>query len=405
MLRKGERAGSAINSITLVILGAVLGTAPPAAADAGVFTGNGQNLHQITSETVQLVSIDVTIVLGRGPFLFDGTVPGMDRAEYNCTFVLQNLSDKQEEIKVGFPVDSQFAQHSEPESSHESKEWILDYSFIARDEKTTYHVEFVRRKPQSGPGEFGSIFVWNMQFAPKEKKTLIVQYRIPMSMGLVDTLKDPRIVSAGDGALSQELLEIAQLEMAGYVTSTGSSWAGNVEDAKFAVITEPFERYLGRRGVTEEKSTDMGAEEASQFNSSFPIVHPWWFREIKPDGWQAVKGGVQWRYKDFKPKHPIKVSYYMTQFPGMPEEVDAFVDSFLKGFGPNESAVTQLTRLKQIVLATYGKEPEDDVAKAFSSQQLWYAPRKDFSVAELNEVQRSVLKKIDSRIHTANGSK
>lgn len=51
-------------------------------ADAGVFTGNGQNLHQITSKTIQLVSIDVTIVLGRGPFFFDGTVSGMDRAEY-----------------------------------------------------------------------------------------------------------------------------------------------------------------------------------------------------------------------------------------------------------------------------------------------------------------------------------
>jgi hypothetical protein len=388
-----------------VLLTPVLVTASLAVADAGVFTGNGQNLHQITSETVQLVSIDVTIVPGRGRFLFNGTVPGMDRAEYECTFVLRNLSDQQEDIQVGFPVDSQFAKGHEPESPQESKNWIFEYGFIARDEKTTYHVEFVRRKPQSGPGEFGSVFTWNMHFAPKENRTLTVQYQIPISMGLVDTLKDQNTAPAGTGALSQELLEIAQLEMTGYVTSTGSSWAGNVESATFTMITEPFERYLDRRGMTEEELTDMDHEQAERFESSFPVRHPWWFREIKPEGWQAVKGGVQWRYKDFKPKDPIEVRYYMTQYPRLPDEVDAFVDRFLKGIGPNGSAATELGRLKQIVLATYGKEPEDDTAKAFASQQTWYAPHKDFSMAGLSEPQQTVLKKIDARIGAAKSSK
>src|ERR1700746_583606 len=93
----------------------VLQMSPLSFADAGVFTGNGQNLHQITSKTIQLGSIDVTIVLGRGPFLFDGTVPGMDRAEYRCEFVLRSLSDKDEKVEVGFPVDSQFARGTKPE--------------------------------------------------------------------------------------------------------------------------------------------------------------------------------------------------------------------------------------------------------------------------------------------------
>lgn len=244
-----------------------------------------------------------------------------------------------------------------------------------------------------------------MRFAPKENKTLTVQYQIPMSMGLVDTLKDPSTAGVGTGALSQELLDIAQLEMAGYITSTGSSWAGNVESAKFTVITEPFERYLGRRGITEEELTDMNHEEASRFESSFPVRHPWWFREIKPEGWQAVKGGVQWLHKDFKPKDPIEVRYYMTQIPQLSQEVDPFLDSFLKGLGPNESAATELRRLKQIVLATYGKVPEDETVKAFASQQLWYAPRKDFSMAGLNEAEKAVLKKIDARIGVAESLK
>src|SRR5690348_4574892 len=84
-------------------------TALPSAGDAGVFTGNGQNLRQITSKSIQLVSIDVNITLGRGPLLFDGTVPGMDRAEYQCKFVLRNLTEKAEDVQVGFPIDSAFA--------------------------------------------------------------------------------------------------------------------------------------------------------------------------------------------------------------------------------------------------------------------------------------------------------
>src|SRR6266567_1255377 len=83
-------------------------------ADAGVFTGNGQTLHQITSKAIQLVSIDVTIALGRGPYLYDGGVAGMDRARYLCKFVLRSKSDQVEEVEIGFPVDSEFAKDSKP---------------------------------------------------------------------------------------------------------------------------------------------------------------------------------------------------------------------------------------------------------------------------------------------------
>jgi hypothetical protein len=395
-----QMKSNSIKLLLIVSFAVVLGISSRSFGDAGVFTGNGQDLHQITSKTVQLVSIDVTIILGRGPFLFDGSVPGMDLAEYQCTFLLRNLSDKDEEIKVGFPVDSEFARGSKPDSPSESRDWVLEYGFIALDQKTTYHVEFVRRKPQSGPGEFGSVFVWNMRFSPKETKSLTVQYRIPMSMGLVPMEKDEK-AAPGPGVFGQEFLNIGSLDMAGYITSTGSSWAGNVESAKFTLITEPFEKYFKRRGIGEESDVEMDREAAEQFNSSFPVRHPWWFRRIEPQGWKPIEGGVQWQYKDYKPKDSISVSYYTTPFPQSPEEVDALVDRFLKGLGPGESAATQLGRLKQVILATYGNEPEDGAAKSFASRQLWYEPRKDFSLDHLNASQRAVLEKIDRRIATA----
>jgi hypothetical protein len=329
----------------------------------------------------------------------------MDRAEYVCTFVLQNLSDKPEDVQVGFPVDSEFSKGAGKISEEESKNWVLEYSFLARDAGTTYHVEFVHRKPGPGPGEFGSIFVWKIHFDRNEKKALNVQYHIPMSMGLISTRKDPTTFTRTGSALSQELLEIAMLDQMGYITATGSSWSGNVEKAKFTVITAPFEKYLRRRGVTEEEASELKGEELDRYKSSFPVAHPWWFRRIKPGGWKAVEGGVQWEYEDFKPKDAIEISYYVTQVPSLPEEVDPFLDRFLAGLGANELAATELGHVKEIVLATYGKEPTEVIVKDFVSQQLWYAPKGNFSAAGLTEAQKAVLNKIDEKIAATKNSK
>lgn len=391
---------TAVLPIVLVLSFLIVGTSSPAVADAGVFTGYGQNLRQISSKSIQLVSIDVSIIPGRGPFLFEGTVPGMDQVQYECTFVLRNLTDKPEEVQVGFPVDSQFARESEPESSKESaRDWVLNYGFIALDETTTYNVEFVRRKPSKDSGEFGAVFVWKMNFAPRESRTLKVNYHIPMSMGLVSSERDEQATKSSrpTGVLAQELVVLAQMEMAGYITSTGSSWSGNVETATFTVYTTPFERYFERRGITEENTADLSTEEAERFKSSFPVQHPWWFRQITPAGWNQVKGGVQWQYKDFKPKDPIEIHYYMTQLPSRPEEVGPFLEQALRGVEKRDRAV-ELKKIRQLLLATYGEEPRDSAVREFAAEQLWYAPRKDFSAENLTPSQRAVVRKVDERI-------
>ena len=372
-------------------------------ADAGVFTGNGQNLRQISSKSIRMVSIEVTIVPSRGPFLFDGTVPGMDQVQYDCKFILRNLTNEAEAVQVGFPVDSQFARDHEPKPSKVSGlNWVLEYGFIALDEKTTYRVQFVRRKPGPGTNDFGAVFVWNMKFAPRETKALRVRYHIPMSMGLVTTERDETSSrSKPTETFSQELLIISELELAGYITSTGSSWAGNVEKATFTVYTEPFEKYINRRGITEESKSEMSSADAARSQATFPVQHPWWFREVKPSNWKPVEGGLQWQYRNFKPKEPITIAYYQTQLPKTSEEVDAFVDRFLENLQPGDSVVSELTKIRELLLATYGKEPDDPAVRAFASEQRWYGPRTNFSMSDLQSEQRTVLDSLSRRIGTA----
>lgn len=396
LLRAALRLLSGILPILAVAVVVVFGCAC-ALADAGVFTGNGQNLRQITSKSIRLKSINVDIVLGRGPFVFDGTVAGMDEVRYDCKFVLQNLTNAPEEVEVGFPVDSEFANDSAAKETKESmQDWVLDYGFIALDEKKTYPVKFIHRKPVRGANEFGTLFVWNMNFGRGETRTLRVSYHMPISMGLVSTMRDERSADpAPSAAFSQEFVTLALMEFAGYVTSTGSSWSGNVESAVFTVYLDRFEHYFDSRGITEE---DPDSKQSERSKSSFPVTKPWWFRQISPSGWKRVEGGIQWRFTNYKPKSPITVSYYMTQLPKSRAGVRPFVERFLEGLGKTDSAQAELGKLREFILATYGKEPENAAVRAFASEQKWYAPRKDFSITQLSSEQRGVIAELDQEI-------
>jgi hypothetical protein len=67
---------------------------------------------------------------------------------------------------------------------------------------------------------------------------------------------------------------------------------------------------------------------------------------------------------------------------------------------PLDARVALLEQLKELLLATYGREPSDTVVKAHVMGQVWYEPKADFSMDSLTSVQRAVLESIDRRIET-----
>ncbi len=375
--------------------------AQAARADVGVFTGNGQNLRQISSSTVQLVSIDVTILPGRGPFLFDGTVPGLDQVQYDCTFVLRNLSDKPQQIQVGFPIDSQFAESSDPKAApqEQSRRWVMNYSFIARDEKATYNVDFVHLQKQDKGVR--ATFSWKMDFAARETRSLSVGYHLPISMTLATT-RNPDAREFPDHKPWMDLLETGTLERLGYITETGSTWAGKVEKARFAVITEPFEKYLDHRGFLEQNLADLSPDERKTAEAFFPIHDAWWFRIPLPDAPKVEPHGLAWEYTDYKPHDPIEVGYFYTQWPQTPAETDKFLDSLLTRLDAKErkDSAKIVATVRQILLARWGSPPTDPTALAFASTQIWYHPDKSFSQDKLTPAQKTLLSAYDHKAAT-----
>jgi len=389
----------------VVFLLAVLLISTSVRADVGVFTGTGQDLRQISTESIQLVSIHVTMVLGRGPFLFDGTVPGMDQVQYDCRFELRNLTDKACDVQVGFPIDSQFARL--PHAPKDPKrDWVGQFSFNARDKDNTYHVRFQSHEPQKDD-KYSALFVWKMSFGAKEARTLTVQYRIPLSMTLAATSKQGiGVVQEGtDKHPWIELLGTSMLEVAGYTTETGSSWSGNVETATFTAITKPFEQYLDYRGLLETKVADLPADARKTMVNSFPVSRVWSYRDVQPAGWHAVNEGIEWEYKNYKPKDPITIRYFLMQFPRVESEVDPWVDAIIRTIPDQDRQPAELAIARQILLATYGQKPSDDVARAFAENQIWYSPRADFALSKLTEEQKAVLKALDRRCDTTGKAK
>lgn len=53
---------------------------------------------------------------------------------------------------------------------------------------------------------------------------------------------------------------------------------------------------------------------------------------------------------------------------------------------------------RELLLATFGTPPSSPEVQAFCERQMWYEPRKDFTIDQLTPVQRTMLEYLDSEV-------
>ncbi len=399
-------------------------TACPALANTGVCEGSGHTIKLIHSEDVEMQSEDVTIVPGRGPFLFNGST--MDRVGYRCKFVLHNRSKKLVTIQVGFPLTAQFMKPPYEPEEYDATDLVLDYKFIVRDNEKTYHVRFV---PYDKDKKLASIFLWDMSFQTGETRTLNVAYEIPMSVGRSRTDKSGILETHYSKDWYYALTPCVG-ESFEYVTITGQSWAGPIKNAKFNLYVEGFEQYLANRFIVErppltkeeraalEKAAKEEAEEvrkslkeeskdkppisgaeldamvgAEMRRARFDwhvkdcLIH----REIGPPGWRGKDGMVSWDFKNYHPKESLQVTYRLTLLPKTPEGVPSLIKQVL-GSKPTKE---DLSDLREIYLAWWGVRPNSKAVREFVSNQYWYSPKTGMTAEKLTAEQKAVISAIE----------
>lgn len=346
-------------------------------ANVGVFTGYGHSIELTKTKDIQMMSEDVTIIPGRGRFLFNGGVPGMDRVEYDCIFVLKNLKDKKVSIQVGFPLNTQFL-NPPYNKKQKTSDLVVRYNFIAQEEGHQYTVDYVAGDKKKN---LKNLFLWKMDFKENETKTLRVTYSMPISMTLASTelnMKDSKYQKEWYKAL-----EGCMLEIFGYVTETGKSWSGPIKKATFKVYIEGFEKYIYNRPLME----GINDKEKTKTQEKFPVWKPTIFRFTDIEDWKKNdKGFLELSYENYKADKNIIFYYYILSFPQTIDDVKRLIAKLSKkGFSDED-----YRDLVDIFKEYNGIKTKNKRIHRFLKNQKWYGKKVQQLIPE--EVLNSIKK-------------
>lgn len=328
--------------------------------NAGVFRGSGQTPTLEKTEDVQMVEEEIIMTPRESKYPVDTSARNLDKMDFQCRFILRNLSNKQVVLQVGFPLDSEALRYTKKEDIDTAK-IIAQYNFSAKAKNKKFPIRFV---PWDREKKFSQLFLWDMTFEPNEDIELLVNYTMEGYMGMATTIRnrDWRNRKQYNCEYLQCLTTgIGQSQF--YVTETGSSWAGEIEKAVFRYYPYEFEGYLAKRGAWEEskkKRQERLEKFAKNLNRREYLLSPDMpmIREWKPEFkmWQVKQGKnkqdncLELVYQPYKPqkKDNIQIGYI---FVAMPQNIEQFENYCL-------SIKTNLEKFAKAIEAAKTKNPQ-----------------------------------------------
>ena len=393
--------------------------------NAGVFRGYGQAPVLEKSSEVQMVEEEVIMIPRRGDYPMDLSCRNFDRMDFRCRFRLRNLSDREVELQVGFPLSTEAVFFHDPGEINQS-EIISRFAFTAGTRETVYKVRFV---PWDKERRFSNLFLWEMKFAPGEEIELLVNYTMEGYLGLGMTRRERDFSNLVNYQCEYlEFMSSGISQTQSYVTETGSSWAGEIEKARFRYYHRDFENYLARRGAWEETEAEREKREAEAkkhpedfirlMSPAMPMTRIW---SPSVEKWQPGGEGsnagryVEVVYQPFNPEEQRRISfeYAFTLIPLNEEQFEAYCET-IKNFleveirrrnrfkeekpevyeklwktrhlEPYSPAVRR--NLADVVLEFHGIARNNPEIADFLADQYWYPVREK---RELTESYRQLL--------------
>ncbi len=345
-------------------------TAVSVFANAGIFGGFGHDIVMEKSGEIQMVSEEVIMRPGRGRTFVDGGVEGADYMDYNCSFQLRNLTDKEVNIQVGFPLDGGDNMYVARDKEKEFTV-IANHKFIAGTEKDgSYPVRYV---PGDKENKFRHVFLWDMTFAPKEEKILQVSYSMTGYRGLGLTWPKPYDWKNPPKQAYVSMMEMAVVQGFGYVTATGKSWAGPIEKATFKILgLDNFEEYLTLRGALEDspamKRAGHKKDEMLKLLQAGQRI-----RVLEPSNWQESTERnrliLTLEYAPFEPGVKLELGYI---FSFLPRDVDG-LENLLQSLDKAEKLdAAGRKNIADIILEFYGVSRDNPNITDFLKNQAWY---------------------------------
>jgi hypothetical protein len=372
--------------------------------DIGVFGGFGQTVFPIKSEDVRMVSEYVVISIG--PQGKEGPLESLPDIEVKATFLLENESDQAVTVQMGFP--DQFGRGLRDERPRS-----LVRKFAVRTNREAALFQKKRNEaPEEGPSDgYEEVFVWSCSFAPREKKTIEVQYMIRMSalatFDLADT-DEPYKLSKKEAArirrfyqemspfvhkeiqemwdgpglrpqAGQELwmVQSGLLLRTAYLLQTGALWKGRIGDARVEVNLTRF------------------LNSVEPLEVSGDIFGGYTFALIKPGGFQWKGKSLLWEMKNVEPEEDIQVGFLTVCY--IPRDA-ATLKRWLSTDDGAKLSTSTLAMLKDCVLACHGQASKDPQLKTFFENSVPYQAAKYYPSKSLPRTAQEIVAEIDSAL-------
>lgn len=197
----------------------------------------GNTIMPLQKQNVRMVSEDVMV---------------SEQAKVVGTYVFENLTGNQLEMKMGFPFRST--------SPKNFKVWIEGKPVAVEKQSKLLKGEIVLKDKYSGFSY--DVLAWKISFASREKKSVKIEYNTAWGSGMRE--------------------ETAPYYV--FATVAGALWSGDIERADFQLKLDPF-----------------AAELLKSNKYKFKIVS-------KPDGNKIVTNQVEWHFRNWKPKQNLGVA-------------------------------------------------------------------------------------------------
>jgi hypothetical protein len=347
----------------------VLLIAPHAWPDIGVFQGAGPETELWNDEAVQLVRESITLVPTRGPRPFDGTGAGASRFDFTGSFTLQNTTDHPVELQAGYPLDADFPDdvfERDKPISH----WVAKYKFVLFEDGKSCSIRFTKQDRQN---KHRGIFLWDMTFAPKERRTLQISCTMPLSVVHASTARDPK--KAAYSKPWYAITERCLLESFSLSGEAGATWRGTIGEAQIRLDLKQFEDHLSRRGWGERESPRPQKAAGARFAADVPTF----LRVLTPGKWsQEENGAILWRFQDAPNWGLVDVKLYSLDVPRTKAEACRLVQTLMRQKQALKAGVTEedLDDLGDMLKAYYGMKLDNARIQGYLDNQVWYPAEK-----------------------------
>ena len=289
-------------------------------ANIGVFLGSGRNLRISKTNNITLDSEEVYFKFSAPKKIKQWGVDALSLVDVNATFQTHNLSNKTQNIQLGFPLSF---------NTMGEKDIVLpalSFSVISNCVKQ----ETILTKE---PKKYKNLYSWSETYNPQEEKTLNVSYK------LYTSVIAPGIKFFKDNTIQTIPVMIFVFE---YITETAHSWKGNIENALFTADLTDFIQAMDLN--PQEPISETLKQENNQLYSASSIFRPLMFLTFEKHGNRVDQNMIKWQFTNGIPAQSLFIAINYAYVPITLEGVKNFVSLLPK------SAIEDLASLYQNAL-------------------------------------------------------